>query len=101
MLPYYMDLLIHNVQKEFMNMKSHSQSDAKLLLKGAKRLKDDRRLDVLYIEYERLKKKTGRKATAITNRRILYNQGWMDLIHILYPSNQLSLLKLLALSLNL
>ena len=38
-------------------MKSHSPSDAKLLIGGAKGFKDAWRLGVLYVEYERLKKK--------------------------------------------
>ena len=44
-------------QKEFLNMKSHSPSDAKLLMGGAKGLKDAWRLGVLHVEYERLLKK--------------------------------------------
>ena len=44
-------------QKEFLNMKSHSPSDAKLLMGGVKGLKDAWRLGVLHVEYERLKKK--------------------------------------------
>ena len=44
-------------QKEFLNMKSHSPSDAKLLMVGLKGLKDAWRLGVLHVEYERLKKK--------------------------------------------
>ena len=44
-------------QKEFLNMKSHSPTDAKLLMGGAKGLKDAWRLGVLDAEYERLKKK--------------------------------------------
>ena len=43
-------------QKEFLNMKSHSPSDAKLLMGGVKGLKDAWRLGVLQVEYERLKK---------------------------------------------
>ena len=43
-------------QKDFLNMKSHSPSDAKLLMGGVKGLKDARRLGVLHVEYERLKK---------------------------------------------
>ena len=43
-------------QKEFLNMKSHSPSDAKLLMGGFKGLKDAWRLGVLHVEYERLKK---------------------------------------------
>ena len=44
-------------QKEFLNIKSHSPDDAKLLMGGAKGLKDAWRLGVLHVEYERLKKK--------------------------------------------
>ena len=44
-------------QKEFLDMKSHSPSDAKLLMGGVKGLKDAWRLGVLHVEYERLKKK--------------------------------------------
>ena len=44
-------------QNEFLNMKSHSPSDAKLLMGGVKGLKDAWRLGVLHVEYERLKKK--------------------------------------------
>ena len=44
-------------QKDFLNMKSHSPSDAKLLMGGVKGLKDAWRLGVLLVEYERLKKK--------------------------------------------
>ena len=44
-------------QKEFLNMKSHSSSDAKLLMGGIKGFKDAWHFDVLHIEYERLKKK--------------------------------------------
>ena len=43
-------------QKEFLNMKSHSPSDAKLLLGGVKGLKGAWRLGVLHFEYEKLKK---------------------------------------------
>ena len=43
-------------QKEFLNMKSHYPSDAKLLMGGAKGLKGAWRLGVLHVEYERLKK---------------------------------------------
>ena len=38
-------------------MKLHSPADAKLLMRGVKGLKDPRRLGVLYVEHERLKKK--------------------------------------------
>ncbi len=44
-------------QKDFLNMKSHSPSDAKLLMGGVKGLKDAWRLGVLHVEYENLKKK--------------------------------------------
>ena len=43
-------------QKDFLNMKLHSPSDAKLLMRGVKGLKDAWRLGVLHVEYERLKK---------------------------------------------
>ena len=43
-------------QKDFLNMKSHSPSEAKLLIGGVKGLKDAWRLGVLHFEYERLKK---------------------------------------------
>jgi hypothetical protein len=43
-------------QKDFLNMKSHSLSDAKLLMGRIKGLKDAWRLGVLHVEYERLKK---------------------------------------------
>ena len=43
-------------QKEFLNMKSHSPADAKLLMGGVKGLKDAWRLGVLHVEYERRKK---------------------------------------------
>ena len=44
-------------QKDFLNMKSYSPSEAKLLMGGVKGFKDAWRLSVLHIEYERLKKK--------------------------------------------
>ena len=43
-------------QKDFLNMKSHSPSDVKLLMRGVKGFKDAWRLGVLHVEYERLKK---------------------------------------------
>ncbi len=43
-------------QKEFLNMKSHSPSDAKILMGSVNGLKDEWRLGVLHVEYERLKK---------------------------------------------
>ncbi len=44
-------------QKDFLNMKSHSPSDVKLLMNGAKGLKDAWHLGVLHVEYEKLKKR--------------------------------------------
>ena len=44
-------------QKDFLNMKSHSPSDAKLLMEGVKGLKDAWRLGELHVEYEKLKSK--------------------------------------------
>ena len=44
-------------QKEFLEMKSHSLSDIKLLTEGVKGLKGAWRLGVLHFEYEKLKKK--------------------------------------------
>ena len=44
-------------QKDFLNMKSHSPSDAKLLMGAVKTLKEAWRLGVLHVEYERLKKR--------------------------------------------
>ena len=43
-------------QKDFLNMKSHSPTDAKLLMRGVKGLKDAQPLGVLHVEYEKLKK---------------------------------------------
>ena len=43
-------------QKDFLNMKSHSPSDAKLLMGVGKGLKDAWRLGVLHVEYEKMKK---------------------------------------------
>ena len=42
--------------KDFLNTKSHSPADAKLLMGGVKGLKAAWRLGVLHVEYERLKK---------------------------------------------
>ena len=42
-------------QKEFLSMKFHSPSEAKLLIGGVKGLKDAWRLSVLHVEYESLK----------------------------------------------
>ena len=44
-------------QKDFLNMKSHSPADVKLLMGGVKGLKDAWRLGALNVEYERMKKK--------------------------------------------
>ena len=44
-------------QKDFLNIKSHSPADAKLLMGGVKGLKDAWHLIILHFEYERLKKK--------------------------------------------
>ena len=43
-------------QKDFLNMKSHSPSDSRILMGGVKGLIDSLRLGVLHAEYERLKK---------------------------------------------
>tara|TARA_B100000886_G_scaffold246783_1_gene173653 strand:- start:1765 stop:1986 length:222 start_codon:yes stop_codon:yes gene_type:complete len=43
-------------QKDFLNIKSHSPSDTKILMGSVKGLKDAWRLGVLHVEYERLKK---------------------------------------------
>ena len=43
-------------QKLFLEMKSHSLSDVKLLTEGVKGLKGAWRLGILHVEYERLKK---------------------------------------------
>ena len=43
-------------QKEFLEMKSHSLSDVKLLTEGVTGFKGAWRLGVLHVEYERLKK---------------------------------------------
>ena len=48
-------------QKEFLEMKSHSLSDIKLLTEGVKGLKGAWRLGVLHVEYEKLKKKQEKK----------------------------------------
>ena len=44
-------------QKEFLEMKSHSLSEVKLLTEGVKGMKGAWRLSVLHVEYEKLKKK--------------------------------------------
>ena len=48
-------------QKEFLEMKSHSLSDIKLLTEGVKGLKGAWRLGVLRVEYEKMKKKQEEK----------------------------------------
>ena len=44
-------------QKDFLNMKAHSPSDAKLLMGGVKGLKDAWRLGILHDEYQILENK--------------------------------------------
>ena len=44
-------------QKDFLNMKSHSPADVKLLMGIVKGFKAAWRLGVLHVEYEKLKKK--------------------------------------------
>ena len=44
-------------QKEFLNMKSHSPSDIKLLMEGAKGFRGAWRLGSLHQEYKILKRK--------------------------------------------
>ena len=56
-------------QKDFLNMKSHSPADVKLLMGGVKGLKDVWRLGVLYIEYETLKKNKCNKINSLSVRR--------------------------------
>ena len=48
-------------QKEFLEMKSHSPSDIKLLMEGAQGFKGAWRLGSLHQEYKMLKKKQGEK----------------------------------------
>ena len=48
-------------QKEFLEMKSHSLSDIKLLTEGVKGLKGAWLSGVLHVEYEKLKKKQEKK----------------------------------------
>ena len=48
-------------QKEFLEMKSHSLEDIKLLSEGVKGLKGAWRLGILRVEYEKLKKKQEEK----------------------------------------
>ena len=56
-------------QKDFLNMKSHSPSDAKLLMVVVKGLNDAWLLGVLHVEYERLKKNKYNKINIIRVRR--------------------------------
>ena len=44
-------------QKDFLEMKAHKPSDVRLLMNGAKGLKDAWHLGVLHVEYEKLKKR--------------------------------------------
>ena len=44
-------------QKEFLEMKSHPPSDVRLLMEGAKGLRDAWHLGFLHEEYKRLKKR--------------------------------------------
>ena len=44
-------------QKEFLEMKSHSLSEIKLLTEGVKGLKGEWHLGILHVEYEKLKKR--------------------------------------------
>ena len=53
-------------RKDFLNMKSHSPADVKLLMGGVKGLKDARRLGVLNVEYERLKKNKCNKNNSLS-----------------------------------
>ena len=56
-------------QKDFLNMKSHSPADAKLLMGGVKGLKDDWPLGVLHVEYEKLKNKFNKINSFSSHRR--------------------------------
>ena len=58
-------------QKDFLNMKSHSPSDAKLLMGGVKGLKDAWRLGVLHVEYEKLKSKQIFNVSLITEEEYM------------------------------
>ena len=44
-------------QKEFLEMKAHKPSHVRLLMSGAKELKDAWQLGTLHVEYEKLKKR--------------------------------------------
>ena len=50
-------------QKDFLNMKSHSPADVKLLMGGVKGLKDARRLGVLQCWIRKTKEKTNATRT--------------------------------------
>ena len=65
-------------QKDFLNMKSHSPSDAKLLMGDVKGLKDAWRLGVLHVEYERIKKIKEKQ------QRQVYIQGisWKEILKL-------------------
>ena len=65
-------------QKDFLNMKSHSPADAKLLMGGVKGLKDAWRLGVLHVEYERIKKIKEKQ------QRQVYIQGisWKEILKL-------------------
>ena len=52
-------------QKDFLNMKSHSPANAKLLMGGLIGLKDAWRLGLLHVEYERLKKTNATRSTVL------------------------------------
>ena len=61
-------------QKDFLNMKSHSPADAKLLMGGVKGLKHAWRLGVLHFEYERLKKNKFKKINSLS---VLKRSCWI------------------------
>ena len=61
-------------QKDFLNMKSHSPADAKLLVGGVKGFKDAWRLGVLHFEYERLKKNKFKKINSLS---VLKRSCWI------------------------
>ena len=63
-------------QKEFLNMKSHSPADAKLLLGGVRGLKDAWRLGVLHVEYEKLKKNNGKMIDSRSKKTNDYDKDW-------------------------
>ena len=59
-------------QKDFLNMKSHSPADVKLLMGGVKGFKDAWRLGVLHVEYEKLKKNKCNKNNSLSVSRKSY-----------------------------